>query len=329
MAIPKWKAALEKRKAMKDANDVKAFSIPDGKTTLRVLPNPKDADELFYHDFGQHWVKSKTEKNAQGKPKIIGVALCTSKAYDEPCVYCDAVSEALGHADDNAHEFSDDELNLIKEAKSRHRVLINAAVRTKGGDYEIKLVDLATTAFNALIDLIDEWGEDVVSPKGGQDIVFQRTGSGINTTYTCMPAKSKGDDISDDWTSSAIDLDAYVKSQIPKQDRALAAFNGIGALADLRLSTPMPALAAPSSASSSEPKPAPKPQFASDDDDGILNSDLDQLEEELDDLPDVEDDAPFETKAEEQVVDAEVVNESSAEEDELMKELDDLDLDDL
>ncbi len=336
MAVPKWKAALEKRKALKDANDVKAFNIPDGKTTLRVLPNPKDADELFYHDYGMHWVKSKTEKNAQGKPKIVGVALCVSKAYDEPCPYCEAVSEALGHVDDNAHSFSDDEVKLIEEAKSRHRVLINAAVRSSNGDYEVKLVELASTAFNALIDLIDEWGDEVVSPKGGQDIVFTRSGTGINTTYTCMPAKSKGSDVGGDWTSKAIDIEAYVKAQIPKQDRALAAFNGIGTLADMSLTSSLPALSAPSSSStSSEPaKPAseaPKAKFKSDDNDSVLDADIDQLESELDDVPDdlnLDDDAPFETESKD-VVDAEIVSESSQEADDLMKELDDLDLDDI
>lgn len=334
MAVPKWKAALEKRKALKDANDVKTFSIPDGKTTLRILPNPKNPDDLFYHDFGLHWVKSKTEKNAQGKDKIVGVALCVSKAYDEPCPYCEAVSEALGHVDDNAHSFSDEEVKLIEDAKSRHRVLINAAVRSSNGDYEVKLVELASTAFNALIDLIDEWGEDLVAPESGQDIVFQRSGAGINTKYTCMPAKSKGSDIGKDWTSQAIDLEAYVKSQIPKQDRAIAAFNGIGTLADMSLTSSLPALSAPSTASTtsapSESKPAPKPQYKTDEKDSVLDADLDQLEAELDDVPDVDldDDAPFETESKD-VVDAEIVSESSSSDDDLMKELDDLDLDDI
>lgn len=328
MATPKWKEALQKRKAEKDANDVKAFSLPDGKTTLRILPNPTDPEELFFADFGQHWVKSKSKKNAKGQSAIVGVALCVQKAYDEPCPYCDAISEALGHMDDNAHEFSDAEIKLMEEAKSRSRVLINAAIRVGGGNYEVKMVDLPKTAFNALIDLIDEWGDEIVSPTGGRDVVFTRSGSGINTTYQCVPASKSGGDIEKGWESSAINLETYVKSQLPKPAIAAKALTGIGDIADMKVSASLPAIGGSATAiadSTTTAAPAPTAKYTSDSS-SVLDDDLDQLEDELDDVPftEVEQQAPA---VEEVVVDEPVPEEEKSQEqstDDLLSELDDL-----
>lgn len=316
MPTPKWKAALQKRKEAKDASDVKAFKLPNGKTTLRILPNPKDPLELFYHDFGQHWIKSKDEKNAQGKPKIVGAPLCMTKAYEEECPYCDALSEAKAHIEDNQHDFSDEEIELLEEARARHRVLINAAVRNKGG-YEVHMIDLPTTAFNAMIDIITEYGDEMVADEGGIDIVMNRSGTGINTTYTAMPAKNHGSDIDESWKDDAVDLAAYVKSQIPSAPRAATAIAGVGKIANI--STSAPALSAPSSK---------RPAIESKSENKSVEKQSSVLEDDLDDsLDDELDDVPFE---EESAVEPEKQDDSNSNEDheklldELDSELDDL-----
>lgn len=325
MAEPAWKAILNKRKAQKDANEVKATSLGMGKTTLRVLPNPKNPDDPFYMDYGEHWIKSPTEKNAQGKPKIVGVAVCASKAYEQPCVYCEAISTAERHMEDNAHDFSDFDKELINGARSRHRILINAAVRTNSGDYEIKLIDLASTAFNQLIDLIAEYGAEVVNAKGGLDVVFNRTGQGINTSYTAMPARDHGSDIADGWEEKCIDIKSYAESRQLNSERQNIAIATVGQTAQLSVATMAALPSAASGASSNNPALASK--YAPSDDD--LDDDLDS---ELDGIP--LDEAPTPTptpapaqKQEESIIDAELVDDDEPEQadDDLLSELDELD----
>lgn len=310
MATPKWKAVLENRKKMNDAQEVKAFNLPDGKTTLRILPNPTSEEEMFFVDFGEHWIKSSTEKNAQGKPKILGVPLCLAKAYEEQCPYCDAISEAERHMEDNRHDFTDEEVELISGAKSRHRVLVNAAIRV-GNSYEVKMVNLPTTAFNQLIELISEYGEDVVKDVDGLDVAFTRSGTGINTKYTVMPARNHGEDIVG-WKEKAVDLQAYLKSRLLDPARAATAISGVGATAGLSLSAPAISGALSAPASTSTTPPASTGKYASDE--GEVD---DSLESELDDIP-FETDAVVTTpKAAEQV-------EEGSDDDDLLSSLDEL-----
>lgn len=325
MATPKWKEALQKRKQAKDAMDLKAMSIPAGSTTMRVLPNPKDADELFYQDYGQHWIKSTTEKNNQGKPKIIAAPLCKARAYDEPCEYCEAISEALGHMEDNEHEFSDDDIKQLKEAQARARVLINAAVRTGGGGYEVKLVELSSTAFNALIDLISEYGEEAVQAEGGLDVVVKRTGTGMNTQYTVMPAKDKGADIPKGWEAQCADLRGFADSQVLSAARQPQALGGIGAYAGITVSAPALSHTPSASSNSSSLPPPPAGKFGTND--SVTDDALDDLDDELDEVMDSAPDANVE--------DAEIISDESEapkqqasgsqDDDDLLAELDGLD----
>lgn len=306
-----WREQLKARQEKKASQNIKTFKVPDGKTLMRILPNKEDADAPFFHDFGQHWIKS-TEKNAQGQNKITSAPLCLKKAYEENCPYCEAISEAMGQMEGNEHHFSDEEVELVKGAVARHRILVNAAVRQdRAGNYKIEVVELASTAFDALINVMDEWGEEILSPKGGMDVVIERSGKGINTKYTVSIPKNGGNDIDDSWTEEVVDLDAFVRSQKATPERHNKAISTIGTLAGLSLASEAPAIEAKAETKklSSPPSEAVTDQ-----------QDIDILEDEIEELPDTDGDAPFAT---DDVVEAEVV-ESSADDD-LLAELDELD----
>ena len=312
-----WKEMLKERKEKKASQNVKTFKVPDGKTLMRILPNKDDPDAPFFHDFGQHWIKS-SDKNAQGQNQIVAAPLCLKRAYDKECPYCEAISQALGEIEDNAHLFDDDEIELIKGAKSRQRFLVNAAVRqSRTGDYNIEVVELPSTAFDALVNVMDEWGEEILSPKGGKDIVVERTGTGINTKYTVTIPKNGGSDIADDWVDEVTDLEAFVRAQEVTSERHNRSIETIGKLAKLDMAAAAPAIEhkAPERAEKSaiESKPAPRSTVVTDSD---LN-DLDALEEALDDVP-FEADEPIAVEVE--------VEESSGTnpDDDLLAELDEL-----
>jgi hypothetical protein len=286
-----WKDRLKTRQEKQANNGVKPFTLPMDKTILRILPNSKDVEENFWHDFGQHWVKDE-----EGKP--ISVPLCNYHTYGTDCPYCKVVRETSDYIGQNTHLFDDAVVKKISDAKANGKILVNAAVRAKDGSYEIKLISLAKSAFNAFVSMLDDYGDAIVSPKEGLDVAIERTGKGLNTKYTVMPMPpgKKGGDIADDWTTKAVDLESWVKSQEVDSVKGKIAIERVAQIAGL--SPPSGKLVGGSSAAAIE-----RPALA------IIGTDeeTDILEAELEDVDvtnvnekvvqDVPDDTPAELSA--------------------------------
>jgi hypothetical protein len=251
-----------------------------GRSRWRILQSWRGAGQQFWHDFGQHFVK-----NADNT--IAAIYVCTDKTFGRPCPVCDAVQSAIKGATDDAT------MELLKEAKSAGRVLLNAVQLDGPTPGEVQILELAPTVFEQVLGIATEYeeaGESIIMGDGnpGSDIIITREGTGKNTKYQTMLA-AKASAVSPDVLTKLHDLDAYVQQEsVEQQQRAL---NSVRSVAGL-LAAPAAAGARPSGlpeaaagaaelvdddyAVAAPRKPAAKPAAAAK-----------KLDEEITDVPDL------------------------------------------
>jgi hypothetical protein len=106
----------QKRRQLEQQSGRRARTVKatQGKNRFRILPGWRDnGDETFWHDFGQHFVKTESGE-------LRAVYICTARTYGRSCEICDAIARGMS----NAH--SDGLIKALGEAKAKLRVLVNA-----------------------------------------------------------------------------------------------------------------------------------------------------------------------------------------------------------
>lgn len=201
--------------------------VPKGKHKFRILPCHPDSAELgeFWADFGQHFIKS-DEKNEQGNFKVKSVYVCVDKTFGKPCPICEGIESLVPQATD------DDAMNLLEESKcKRAEVLINVLHRTGDKPDTPQILQLTPTTFETILGLMEEY-DDITDLNEGTDIIIERSGVGLNTKYTVMPA-AKSQPVSEDVLTQMTDLKAYVLQEHDEGlKRALTALNATVGLLD-------------------------------------------------------------------------------------------------
>lgn len=227
---------LKNKKAALAANRrAKTVKPEDGRSRWRVLPSwrPAGAEnaEQFWHDFGAHYIKDQTGE-------LKAVYICTDKTFGKPCSICSTVKHAVDSTPDEEMK------KLLKQAASSARILMNAVQIDGKNPGEVGILEVGPTLFEAMMNIILEWGVEVLDPQSGKDFVIERSGKGINTKYS-VQIGAKSEPLSPDVMKKLHDLDAYVAQESEEmQARALANFRQVAGL-----------LTAPS-ASSAPAKPA-------------------------------------------------------------------------
>jgi hypothetical protein len=181
MALSKEMLALLEAKKAKIAarSGEKAVRLKPGKNRIRIYPSKDPNDPQWWADFGQHWIKGPDGK-------VIAVIGCRHAAFDEPCETCDTISAAITGVTD------DETMKLLVEAKKvPRRVLVVAAHRLSDHPDKPVITELPSTVFtsilNTIIQYADEFG-DVLDMTNGLDFIIEKTGSGMDTDYSTMPA---------------------------------------------------------------------------------------------------------------------------------------------
>lgn len=193
-----------------------ATKLPMGKSKWRILPNwLGDAEGVFWHDFGQHFVK---DRNGA----VQAVFTCPDKTMGLPCDVCSAQAAALEHVSyDEALE------KIVKDAKGAQKHIVNAVkVDVAADKQEVTQLELGQLLFKDILGIMMEYG-NIVDPDQGTDLVIERTGSGQQTKYTVMPAP-KSQPINPKFLQGMVNLDEWV-DQGTEQARNKA----IAGLADL------------------------------------------------------------------------------------------------
>ena len=267
----------------------------EGKTVFRLLA--EDFSVPFWRDLGVHWIK--TEKN--GKP--VAVVGCESETHDKPCGICAALDIAAREAVD------DETLELVKDMRARRTILVPALIRKAPGDVasdDPQILEMTPTTWSKILEIVDEYGDetDVFDLEEGLDFVVTRTGKGLDTEYTVMPAP-KSQPVDKAVLKNLPDIDAYIESNFFRGDEqkalnAIAQFtSGVAALPTASSKKLLTAATvdddedeveaeAPAPAKKTKPKaaakPAPAEEVEVDEEDLADDAEVDALLDDLDDL---------------------------------------------
>lgn len=215
MALSAEMQALIKGQKQKMARNAgKAKDLKEGKTRLRILPGWRDADPVFFHAFGLHWIKDETGK-------LQAVVGCYDHTYDQPCRFCDALDSAgKGTTDEKI-------LKVIGDARSKKRMLVNAVERVKDQPDSVELYALPWSVFRDIVNIMDTYGEEygnMTDLASGADFIIERAGKGMDTTYTVVPAPSSKP-VDKAVMGKIINIDEYVKGEF--ESKAAKAINAI------------------------------------------------------------------------------------------------------
>lgn len=214
MALVKAKKQAIQAASGRRENTVK---VQPGKHKFRILPGWDKDDPTFFQDFSQHFIKNTRDE-------IQAVYLCVEKTYGKTCPVCDAIAQGISECGD------DETINALKEGQSRGRVLVNA-LELSGGDPSTPIVlDLSPTTFQKVLELMDEYG-NITDLNEGTDLVISRTGAGINTEYSVLPA-AKSKPIDDSVMKNINNLSDYVKQEYDEgRNKAIAAVSTVSGVA--------------------------------------------------------------------------------------------------
>lgn len=216
-------ALLELLKAKKQAIDAgrkgRTAKIPDGNSRWRILDSWRGADQPFWHDFGQHFIKDST-----GTMKAVYV--CTEKTFARSCAVCEAVAQGIKGATDDAT------MKILQDAKSAGRVLVNALQLDSAEPHKVHILELAPTAFEQIVSIAAEWeeaGESVLGASG-KDIIINRTGTGKQTKYV-VQVGAKATAVPASVCEKMNNLDEYVAQESTEhQQRALSSVRAVAGL---------------------------------------------------------------------------------------------------
>jgi hypothetical protein len=197
----------------------KTAKLKPGKNRIRLLPGwEKGREEVFFQDFGQHFIKDETDT-------IKAVYLCTSATHEQDCPVCNAIAQGIKNC-------GDDELaKVLEKGRPSRTVLINALLLDSEEPNTPQILEIKRSVFGQLIEIISEWGaEAVFDPTNGKEILINRDGKGLNTTYTAqITPKTAPYNVS--VLAKLNNLADYVKQESDEQQRrAIGAVNGIAGL---------------------------------------------------------------------------------------------------
>ncbi len=218
----------QKKASLKSGNRQKTVKPPEGRSKWRILPGWRtDGDPTFYHDFGQHFIKDGTDT-------LKAVYVCVDKTFGKPCEVCGALEHAIKNTSD------DTMVELLKKSKASGRVLLNALHVDGDKPTEPQILELSPNTFAEFLNIVQEWGVEVLDLDGGKDVIIERTGKGLQTKYSLQVA-AKSVVVSADTMKKVVNLDEYVAQESEEQaKRALANLNAVAGM------LPSPTAAKPS-----------------------------------------------------------------------------------
>ena len=210
-----------------------AKRLPDGRSRIRILPSWRTGDETFWHDFGQHFIKS---PSASGTSTVAAIYMCVDKTFGRPCDVCKAIKEAAASTSDDVT------LNIIKEANASSRVLVNALHIDGQTPTVPDVFELPPTVFEQIIGIMQLYQQDgvsIVDLATGFDLSIERQGKGLSTKYT-VSTVPKSTVVSPDVMSKIQDLDKYVAQE--NESNKHRAISEVRSVAGLLSSSPSPQL---------------------------------------------------------------------------------------
>lgn len=227
---------LKSKKAqLASGRRAKTLKPTDGTTRWRILPGWRKPEaensDQFWHDFGNHFIKDQAGE-------LKAVYICVDKTFGKPCAVCSTIAAAIkGTSDDVMVE-------LLSEARATGRILVNALALGSENPTEPGILELPPTVFESFLNIVGEWGPEVLDLATGKDIVIERSGKGKNTKYSVQVA-AKSQPVPPSVMAKIANLDEYVAQESEENAlRALTNFRQVAGLLPAGVGTGV-AVAAP------------------------------------------------------------------------------------
>lgn len=294
------------KKKQKIESEKQSFLRPikpaPGKNIYRILPSWRKPTEEeiadgmpapFFQDFAQHFIKQDPD---QKKPDSIYI--CTDKTFGAPCEICEMIDQAYVNTDDENFR------EVLKASKSKATYLLNVLHINGDKPNEPQIMGVGSGLFLDICEIIDEHG-DITDLEDGVDLVINRTGTNIDTSYSVVPrAKNKCTPVNPSVMQNVVNLESYVQQE--NASRQKVALKAMGKIAGL-IPSSGGALAAPSTR---------------DDDDAVIDdAEFEEVASSYD--PELDEDVDFQLESNTSKP-AEVVSEKPVVDDLDLDELDDL-----
>ncbi|WP_151708874.1 regulator [Acinetobacter brisouii] len=209
--------AKNKSNAIKSRADT--YKLKDGANRIVLLAGWRKGEEnVFYHDFGTHFIKDSLESSA--KPKA--TYLCLDKTYGRDCPVCEAIA-LMGQ-----QATTDDQVELVKQCRANPQYLLNVLALDSDAPNDPQVLSIGKIAFGAILDLLEEWGAAVFDPQNPQVITINREGKGFNTKYTVQVSPRKINMNATEVYGKIHNLDEFVAQENEENmKRALNAVKGM------------------------------------------------------------------------------------------------------
>jgi hypothetical protein len=220
----------------------RAEKPPVGKSRWRILPSWKGEEEVFFRDFGQHFIKRIDET---GTEKVLAVYTCDAVTHGTACEVCEHITRAKVEATDDVM------VNMLDKSKAKGDCLMSA-VRTDGsGDKSTPVVlSLTPTTLDQVLAIMEEHGAAMLDPESGVDVIIERKGAGLDTKYN-VQAAAKSPALDKSLLDKLVDLDAFVADTEENRLKALTSItvvSGVAALPSTARVASAKALASPAKA---------------------------------------------------------------------------------
>lgn len=260
--------ATAKNKSNAIKQRAKTVKPKDGVNRIVLLPGwRKGQEEVFFHDFGQHYIK-----NTAGE--LQAIYPCLDKTFNKPCPVCQAISQA------SQSVTNDEQIETLKDANSGQSYLLNVLTLDGENKTDPQIFEIRKSVFGQILDLMEDWGAAVFDPEQPIVIKVTREGKGLNTKYSVQPTMTKHP-LDASVYDRLNDLDEYVRQENEENmQRALGAIKGVVGLLPAANTT-----AIGTSAEAIEVHEASRAAEVSraTESEKLLNSDLEDLLEGLDD----------------------------------------------
>lgn len=208
--------ATAKNKSDAIKQRAKTVKPKDGQNRIVLLLGwRKGQEEVFFHDFGQHYIK-----NTAGE--LQAVYPCLDKTFNKPCPVCQAIGQAATGVTD------DEQIKALKDANSGQSYLLNVLTLDGENKTEPQILEIRKSVFGQILDLMEDWGGAVFDMDEPQIIVINREGKGLNTKYSVQISAKKHPMNGADVYSKLNDLDEYVRQENEENmQRAIGAVKGV------------------------------------------------------------------------------------------------------
>lgn len=178
MDMTKLAALMKNKKAALKPKE-KTIKAKPGTNRYVILPGwQKGSEEIFFHEFGQHYIKD-------GAGQIQAVYPCADKTFGRPCKCCQGLAAAMGEAQ------SDAVTELLKEAKSKGNFLLNVLELDGETPNEAQVLEVGVGIFTDMVAVAEQWGETMFDKDEPQILTIERSGKGMSTRYNVQISPKK------------------------------------------------------------------------------------------------------------------------------------------